>query len=145
MLGQTPEESRTHRTHCAAHCRAKGATTWLAPGIPQSVSLSCVRAGLLVSVAGYPLLIIHELGYLTLKPEQANPFFEFMDEHYGTKSTITTTNLPYPEWYELFERKSFVTPSSTVSNTTASPSTSKDPLYVSHIPPHHDTPSQHLS
>jgi DNA replication protein DnaC len=63
---------------------------------------------LIRKLARYPLLIIDELGYLTLRPEQVNAFFKLMDERYGRKSTIITTNLPYPEWYELFERKSLV-------------------------------------
>ena len=63
---------------------------------------------LIRKLARYALLIIDELGYLTLKPEQANAFFKLMDERYARKSTIITTNLPYPEWYGLFERKSLV-------------------------------------
>ena len=56
----------------------------------------------------YDLLLIDELGYLTLKPEQVNAFFKLMGERYGKKSTIITTNLDYPEWYDLFKRKSLV-------------------------------------
>ena len=56
----------------------------------------------------YDLLLIDELGYLTLKPEQINAFFKLMGERYGRKSTIITTNLDYPEWYDLFKRKSLV-------------------------------------
>lgn len=53
-------------------------------------------------------LLIDELGYLTLKPEQSNAFFKLMDERYGKKSTIITTNLDYPQWYDLFNRKPLV-------------------------------------
>jgi DNA replication protein DnaC len=56
----------------------------------------------------FDLLVIDELGYLTLKPEQINAFFKLMGERYGKKSTILTTNLDYPEWYDLFQRKSLV-------------------------------------
>ncbi len=56
----------------------------------------------------YDLLLIDELGYLTLKSEQINAFFKLMGERYGRKSTIITTNLDYPEWYDLFKRKSLV-------------------------------------
>ena len=56
----------------------------------------------------YPILVIDELGYLTLKSEQSNAFFKLMGERYGKASTIITTNLDYPEWYELFQRKSLV-------------------------------------
>jgi DNA replication protein DnaC len=60
------------------------------------------------SLAGYDLLLIDELGYLTLNPEQVNVFFKLMDERYSRKSTIITTNLDYPQWYDLFKRKPLV-------------------------------------
>jgi len=63
---------------------------------------------LLKRLATYDLLVIDELGYLTLKPEQANAFFKLMDQRYNRKSTIITTNLDYPEWYNLFHRKPLV-------------------------------------
>ena len=56
----------------------------------------------------YDVLLIDELGYLTLKPEQSNAFFKLMAERYGKKSTIITTNLMYPEWYDLFQKKPLV-------------------------------------
>jgi len=61
---------------------------------------------LLKRLAAYDLLVIDELGYLTIKPEQANAFFKLMEQRYGQKATIITTNLDYPEWYDLFHRKS---------------------------------------
>lgn len=63
---------------------------------------------LIRSLCRYDLLVIDELGYLTLKPEQANAFFKLMGERYGKKSTILTTNLDYSEWYDLFQRKTLV-------------------------------------
>jgi len=56
----------------------------------------------------YDLLVIDELGYLTLRSEQINAFFKLMGERYNRKSTIITTNLDYPEWYELFKKKDLV-------------------------------------
>jgi len=56
----------------------------------------------------YQPLVIDELGYLTLKSEQVNSFFKLMGERYGRKSTIITTNLTYPEWYDLFQKKPLV-------------------------------------
>jgi len=53
-------------------------------------------------------IIIDELGYLTLKPEQVNAFFRLMDQRYARVSTIITTNLDYPEWYDLFANKPLV-------------------------------------
>lgn len=65
-------------------------------------------AKLIRRLCRYDLLVIDELGYLTLKPEQVNAFFKLMGERYGKKSTILTTNLDYPEWYDLFQRKNLV-------------------------------------
>jgi DNA replication protein DnaC len=63
---------------------------------------------LINNLCRYDLLLIDELGYLTLNPEQVNAFFKLMGERYGRKSSIITTNLDYPEWYELFQRKTLV-------------------------------------
>jgi len=54
------------------------------------------------------LLVIDELWYLTLTTEHANTFFKLMDDRYGKKSTIITTNLEYEHWYGLFNRKELV-------------------------------------
>jgi DNA replication protein DnaC len=64
--------------------------------------------GFMKTLSNYDLLQIDELGYLTLKPEQSNAFFRLMELRYQKKSTIITTNLDYPEWYGLFQRKSLV-------------------------------------
>lgn len=59
-------------------------------------------------LSNYDLLVIDELGYLTLRSEQVNAFFKLMGERYNRKSTIITTNLDYPEWYDLFKKKDLV-------------------------------------
>jgi len=63
---------------------------------------------LLKRLSQYDVLLIDELGYLTLKSEQVNAFFKLLDQRYGKVSTIITTNLSYPDWYELFQKKSLV-------------------------------------
>jgi DNA replication protein DnaC len=63
---------------------------------------------LLKRLSAYDVLVIDELGYLTLEPEQVNAFFKLLDQRYGRKSTLITTNLAYEEWYQLFQRKSLV-------------------------------------
>lgn len=63
---------------------------------------------LLKSLSAQDLLVIDELGYLTLNSQQVNAFFKLMDERYQKKSTIITTNLDYPQWYDLFGRKTLV-------------------------------------
>ena len=63
---------------------------------------------LIKRLCNYPILLIDELGYLTLNSEQVNAFFKLMGERYGKASTIITTNLDYPDWYGLFKRKTLV-------------------------------------
>jgi DNA replication protein DnaC len=65
-------------------------------------------AKLLTQMSRYRPLCIDELGYLTLKAEQANAFFRLMDQRYNRASTIITTNLDLPEWYDLFNKKPLV-------------------------------------
>jgi DNA replication protein DnaC len=49
-------------------------------------------------LARIDLLVIDELSYINLKPEQANIFFKLVDERYAKKPTVITTNLEYEEW-----------------------------------------------
>ncbi len=63
---------------------------------------------LLKRLSNYDLLLIDEIGYLTLRPEQVNALFKLMELRYARKATILTTNLDYPEWYDLFKRKPLV-------------------------------------
>lgn len=63
---------------------------------------------LLSRLSRFQPLLIDELGYLSLKPEQVNAFFRLMDQRYGRVSTILTTNLDYPDWYALFQNKPLV-------------------------------------
>ncbi len=65
-------------------------------------------AQLIRRLCRYDVLLIDELGYLTLKPEQVNAFFKLMGERYGKKSTVITSNLDYAAWYDLFQRKTLV-------------------------------------
>ena len=53
---------------------------------------------LLKRLARLDVLLIDELGYLNLKPEQSNIFFKLMEERYRRKPTIVTTNLGYDDW-----------------------------------------------
>ncbi len=57
----------------------------------------------------YDILLLDELGYLTLNKEQMNAFFKLMKERYEAgKSTIITTNLEPDAWYHLLEPKDMV-------------------------------------
>ncbi len=59
-------------------------------------------------LARLDLLVIDEMGYLQLKPEQTNIFFKLMEERYSKRSTIITTNLEYEAWYDFLGRKEMV-------------------------------------
>ena len=57
----------------------------------------------------YDLLLLDELGYLTLTPEQMNSFFKLMKERYEAgRPTIITTNLAFEHWYDILQPKSMV-------------------------------------
>jgi DNA replication protein DnaC len=63
---------------------------------------------LLISLCNYDVIIIDELGYLTLTSEQINIFFKLIDMRYQKKSTIITTNLNFEAWYDVFKHKELV-------------------------------------
>jgi DNA replication protein DnaC len=63
---------------------------------------------LLNRLARLDVLLIDELGYLNLKPEQSNTFFKLMEERYHRHATIITTNLIYEEWHNFLGNKSMV-------------------------------------
>ena len=47
----------------------------------------------------YDILLIDEMGYLNLRPEQTNLFFKLMEERYvAHRASIITTNLEYEQW-----------------------------------------------
>lgn len=63
----------------------------------------------ITTLSNISVLVIDELGYLTLTNEQCNAFFKLMSMRYDSKkSTIITTNLDYPKWYDLFKQKALV-------------------------------------
>ena len=64
---------------------------------------------LLNALCRYEILLLDELGYLTLNQAQMNSFFKLMKERYEAgKSTIITTNLEPEEWYQLLQPKDMV-------------------------------------
>lgn len=48
------------------------------------------------------LLIIDELGYLSLSKQTAKLFFQLVAKRYETGSIIVTTNKPFDQWGEIF-------------------------------------------
>lgn len=63
---------------------------------------------LLKTLASFDIIVIDELGYLTLTTEQVNIFFKLIDMRYRKKSTIITTNLDFDAWYDVFKQKELV-------------------------------------
>jgi len=59
-------------------------------------------------LARVDVLLVDEMGYLNLRPEQTNIFFKLMEERYRRKSTIITTNLEYDEWANFLGNKALV-------------------------------------
>jgi DNA replication protein DnaC len=57
---------------------------------------------LLNRLARIDVLVVDEMGYLNLKPEQTNIFFKLMHERYRHRPTIITTNMEYAEWHGFF-------------------------------------------
>ena len=50
----------------------------------------------------YRLLIIDEIGYLTIGEEEAKMFFQLIDMRYEKKSTIITSNINLSDWGKIF-------------------------------------------
>ena len=88
------------------HCRFFNAQELLDQLYASLADRSTQR--LIKALSRYAVLLIDKVGYLTIKPEQANAFFRLMDERYGRTSTLITTNLEYGDWYAFFQRKSLV-------------------------------------
>lgn len=64
---------------------------------------------LLKKICRFDLLVLDELGYLTLTSEQMNSFFKLMKERYEAKRpTIITTNLDFDNWYDILRPKDMV-------------------------------------
>jgi len=52
-----------------------------------------------------PLLVVDEMGYLNLRPEQTNVFFKLMDARHRHRATIIIINLDYDDWYGFLGKK----------------------------------------
>lgn len=63
---------------------------------------------LLKRLARLDVLLIDEMGYLNLKPEQTNVFFKLMEERYRRHPTLITTNLAYDDWHSFLGNKNLV-------------------------------------
>ena len=63
---------------------------------------------LLNQLARLDVLVVDEMGYLNLRPEQSNIFFKLMEERYNRRATLITTNLDYDEWHQFLGNRPMV-------------------------------------
>lgn len=63
---------------------------------------------LVTALARVDVLVIDEMGYLNLRPEQTNIFFKLMEERHRRHATIITTNLEFDEWHHFLGNKPLV-------------------------------------
>lgn len=59
-------------------------------------------------IAGYDLLIIDEMSYLTFNRHQSELLFKVIADRSERKSIIVSTNLPFSEWLTIFENQTMV-------------------------------------
>jgi len=55
------------------------------------------------------VLLIDEVGYEPLTPEQAHVFFQLINARYETGSIIMTSNKPFSKWAELMSDEAVAT------------------------------------
>jgi DNA replication protein DnaC len=48
------------------------------------------------------LVVVDEVGYLSVNPQEAYLFFQFISDRYERNSTIITSNKSFGDWQELF-------------------------------------------
>jgi len=55
------------------------------------------------------LLVVNEIGYLSLGTQGSNLFFQVISARHERKSTIITTNRPFAQWGEIFDNTTVAT------------------------------------
>ncbi len=55
------------------------------------------------------LLVVDEIGYLSLSEEGSNLFFQVISQRHEKNSTIITTNRPFAEWGKIFNNTTVAT------------------------------------
>lgn len=61
------------------------------------------------TITNHRLLIIDEIGYLPLKREEANLFFQVISRRYEKGAVILTSNLPFGQWDSAFAQDAVLT------------------------------------
>jgi DNA replication protein DnaC len=55
------------------------------------------------------LLVVDEIGYLSLGQQGSHLFFQVISQRYQHKSTVITTNLPFAQWGTVFDSTTVAT------------------------------------
>jgi DNA replication protein DnaC len=55
------------------------------------------------------VLVLDELGYLSLGPQGSHLFFQVISARHQHKSTVITTNLPFADWGKVFDATTVAT------------------------------------
>ena len=74
----------------------------LLPGQQVAAEVSGRLNPLLDHLTRVELLIIDELGYLSLTKQTAKLFFQLVSKRYERASVIVTSNKPFEQWGEIF-------------------------------------------
>ena len=61
------------------------------------------------AILGPRLLILDEIGYLPLKKEQSDLFFQVIAKRYEQGSVILTSNLSFGDWQDTFDGNAALT------------------------------------
>jgi DNA replication protein DnaC len=59
--------------------------------------------------ASVALLVVHEVGYLSFDPRNADLLFQVISRRYEKKSLVLTTNLAFQDWPSIFPNASCAT------------------------------------
>jgi IstB-like ATP binding protein len=87
------------------------------------------------AIGGVQLLILDDWGLEPLDAAARHDLLEILEERYGRRSTIITSQIPVDKWHELIGVPPMPTPSSVASSTTRTASISPATACDDHRPP----------
>lgn len=115
ILIGNPGVGKTHIACCLGYAAAQAATRTLFTTATEMINqLIAAEAdhSLIKKMKTYQdpdLLICDEIGYLPLKTQGSNLFFQVISGRHQRKSTILTTNLPFAKWGNIFDNTTVAT------------------------------------
>lgn len=115
ILIGNPGVGKTHLACCLGYAAAQAAIRTLFTTATEMINqLTAAEAdhSLVKKMKTYQepdLLICDEIGYLPLKAQGSNLFFQVISARHQRKSTILTTNLPFAKWGTIFDNTTVAT------------------------------------